>query len=339
MSKLNRPSEALVNVPRAKSIVRHLRTHAVPLGTQPAKVYHLPNWANLTHPQRLAVIRRIALSRGRDPHIAKLAVSILRKSGAQPREYEKQAAALLRWIQDPANFYYVNEPGERLQDPLVTIKFKTGDCDDAALLLCALFESLGLPWRLVLSGRNTVTKEKIRFIEGDTIPSDCVWTHIYCMVGTPPFQPTKWFFCEPTVRGVPLGWDVVSGDHSYLPEMLKSGKKGPPVLMLPRKAPVGFRAQRPVGDPSPAYEMALAGPDLPLRPNNGQIGASVGASVAEAASRPGALDWARIGQAVVTGVAVSVTTQLLLDWVNGRGMWEGSGHLLQRMHYAIVGDN
>jgi hypothetical protein len=66
--------------------------------------------------------------RGRDPRIAKLALKVIRQSGAKPREYEKQAAALLKWVQDPKNCYYINEPGERLQDPIYTIKVKHGDC-------------------------------------------------------------------------------------------------------------------------------------------------------------------------------------------------------------------
>ena len=119
-----------------------------------AKAYVLPEWQNLAHPDRLAVMREISMRRGRDPRIARLAVSICRKFGARSRFYHHQAAALLRWMQDPKNFYYVNEAGERIQDPIVTIAWKMGDCDDGVVLLCALFESIRLDWRFVLSGRN-----------------------------------------------------------------------------------------------------------------------------------------------------------------------------------------
>lgn len=318
----------LVRVPKSRSIVGDLKTNAKEISTGTAKVYHLPDWGRLSHPERLGVLRRIAMSRGRDPHIAKQAVAILRSAGVQPREYDKQAAALLKWVQDPKNFYYVNEPGERLQDPLVTLRLRTGDCDDAVLLLCALFESVGLPWRYVLSGRDNQTKKKLRYIEGEAVPPNTSWAHIYCMVGTPPFQPKKWFFCEPTVQGVPLGWDVISGDASFLPEMAKP-IKGPPRLMLPGKAVPGFRPKPlpPVGRRSPAYAMAYGGFLVP----NSSVGTAVGASVAEAATGPGRMDWQKIGTAVVTGVAVSVTTQIILDWVNGRGIWESSGHVFSRL--------
>lgn len=302
--------------------VGQLGTQANPISLGDAKPYHLPDWHSLSHPQRLTVLRNIATGRGRDPRMATLAVQIVRKSGAKPRQYKDQAAAILKWVQD--NVYYVNEPGERLQDPLYTLKAGYGDCDDLSLLLCSLYESLNLPWKFVLSGRSK-DGQKLRYIEGNPVPDGVTWVHVYAMVGTPPFTPTIWYFCEPTVRGVPLGWDVISGDRSYLPEMDKP-YKGPPKFAIPlkanrnyRPAPLPAQHQR-----SPAYEMGY-----------GQTGPMVGGSIsASMAMEDGHdnkwLDWEKIVPAIVTGVAVSVSTSILLDWINGRGMWEGSGHVFFR---------
>lgn len=183
------------------------------------QVHHVQGWGRMTDVERLAFIRKIVLRRGRDPRIAKLCVDIFRKASVKPRDYKGQAAALLAWVQNPKNFYYVNEPAERLQDPIYSIRTKHGDCDDAAILLCTLFESVRLPWKLVLSGRDRYNGQKVRYVEGNRRNMSAAWTHIYCAVGTPPFAPKKWYFCEPTVQGVPLGWDVIDGDHSVLPEM------------------------------------------------------------------------------------------------------------------------
>ncbi len=296
--------------------VNKLRTNSKQLDLGEAKVFHLPDWNTLSHPQRLNVMRQIAMMRGRDPRIAQLAVKIFKANRIQPRDYARQAAALLQWVQDPKNVFYVNEPGERLQDPIHTIKVGHGDCDDQALLLTCLFESVGLPWKFVLSGRNA-QGEKIRHIEGDKIPSGSRWTHIYCMVGTPPFQPNQWYFCETTVVGVPLGWDVISGDHSYLPEMAKT-KSGSPQIMMPGPASGRFRPAPlpPQSQRSPAYEEAF--------------GDAVGDGLSIAQEEKQVLK-ATLTTAILTSMVVAASTSLFMQFFNGEGLWAGSGHFLHRL--------
>ena len=183
------------------------------------KVYHLPKWDGYADPKRLDVIARIAKMRGHDPQIATLAVSILKRAGAAPRQYKEQAAALLHYVQN--DLYYVNEPGERLQDPLYTLKVGYGDCDDLVIMLASLLESIRLPWKLVISG--TKGRKKVRYHQGDKFPGAAKkgynWSHIYVMIGDRPFVPEKWYYAETTLRGAPLGWDVVDGDASTFPEL------------------------------------------------------------------------------------------------------------------------
>lgn len=270
-------------------------------------VYHLKDWHKLSHPERLAVIRKVAEARGRDPRIARLAVDIVRRK-AKPREYKKQAEALLKWIQDPKNFYYVNEPGERLQDPIYTLKVKHGDCDDAVLLFGALAESLKLPWKLVISGRNASTKKKVRYIEGERVPRGVRWSHIYAMVGAPAFNPTEWWFAEPTLQGVPLGWDVVDGDSKWLPEM--NVHRGKPRI---NKAPSPGLFHRPAVqvNPSPAYfESKGLNPDLAGA--NALVGAAVGGATSADMSEEGLPSPKRVMVSILTGVGVAVGTQVSL---------------------------
>lgn len=313
--------------------VHKLRTNAKELDLGDAKVYHLPNWHGLSHPERLAVIRQVAMMRGRDPRIARLAVDIIKKAKAKPREYKKQAAALLKWVQDPKNVYYVNEPGERLQDPIHTIRVGHGDCDDMALLLCCLFESVNLPWKLCLSGRHMPTGRKVRYIEGQHVPPDCRWAHIYCMVGDRPFRPGKWYFAEPTVDGVPLGWDVVSGSSKYLPEMARPKKRGPATIARLKSPPAGYRP-KPLprqNRRSPAYELGY-GDYAQFNPSSTSalVGSAVGASVAESGNKE-ADKWLKLRDSVVTGVAIAVGTTLVLNWLHGEGLWDGRGSLFDRV--------
>ena len=194
---------------------------------QGVKVHHLPTWKSYDDPVRIRALREIALTAGRDPRMATLAVSIVRGDasawggpirGAEPRDTLAQAALLLKWVQ---GLYYVNEPGERLQDPLYTVQVGYGDCDDLAMLLAALCESLRIPWRLTLSGRAPGGRT-IRWMEGER-RKQANWAHIYVAIGDRPFTPKRWIFAEPTIRGVPLGWDVVQATTAsgrvVLPEL------------------------------------------------------------------------------------------------------------------------
>jgi hypothetical protein len=179
------------------------------------RTYHLANWGRISEPQRIAFLRKVAVSSGRDPRIRELAWSILSSAGIEQRQYRRQAAAMLSWVQ--ANIQYVNEPGEILQDPLYTLKKRAGDCDDMAILLASLYEAVALPWRYVLSGIQN--GRKVRWVEGTQLPWGVKWAHIYVVVGWPPFRPRTWSFAEPTIKGATLGWDVIAGSQSALPEM------------------------------------------------------------------------------------------------------------------------
>lgn len=285
-------------------------------------VYHLSEWKYLTHPQRLSVMREIAQRRGRDHTIARRAVAIV-GTAAQPREYRKQAAALLKWVQNPRNCYYANEAGERLQDPLYTLKAKHGDCDDLCLLLASFYESIALPWRFVLSGLDS-RGNKVRYIEGDAVPPGCRWTHIYLMVGIPVFNPRYWYFAEPTIQGVPLGWDVLQGDRGFLPELEKY--TGPQRVMPSPLAGPWHRRSRQKDMPE-ALQEELYGSAL--------VG-TVAGSVASTVEDEG-FDWKRIGVGIMTGVAVAVGTQLTLDWIRGTGVWQGKGPVTARLNSFLEG--
>ena len=191
--------------------------NAVPVTLDSPQVFHIPDWQTHGEAARLRVLREIALKAGRDPRIATLAVKIVRLAGAQPRQYERQAQALLRWVQ--RRLFYVNEPGERLQAVEYTLRVGYGDCDDLAIVLAALCESIRLPWRFILSGRDSQNRS-VRYVEGaHDNPTGVKWAHIYVEIGWPPFKPRVWKYAEPTMRGVPLGWDVVGARSHRMPEM------------------------------------------------------------------------------------------------------------------------
>ncbi len=257
------------------------RTNRLP-ASQP-KVYHMPQWDGYGDPKRLDVIARIAESRGRDPQIATLAVQILRQAGVKPRQFKKQSAALLKWVQD--NIYYVNEPGERLQDPLYTLKVGYGDCDDMTMILYSLVRSLRLPSKLVIVGTDKRGK-KVRYHQGDAhYPRGVDWSHIYMAVGDDPFRPKQYLYAEPTVQGAPLGWDVVNAKDFNLPEL------------------AGFSGYSGAG--------AVAGSLAELAAEESE---SRGASHVSSTGLFG-LHWNSIFAAATVGALVSVSSTLLTDFI------------------------
>lgn len=68
------------------------------------------------------------------------------------RRFDLLAGAIYDWMK--YNIIYTRDPYmvERLQSPDVTLRVKSGDCDDMAILGAALLESLGIPVRFHLTG-------------------------------------------------------------------------------------------------------------------------------------------------------------------------------------------
>ena len=247
-----------------------------PVAYPEPKVYHIPAWARMSDSARMTFLRKIVLEYGRDPRFAERGQDICVKAGAEARNGPKQAAALLKFVQ---GLYYRNEPGERIQTPDYTLKIGGSDCDDLAILLATFFESFRLPWRFVLSGKDKRSGQIVRWVEGTPEVRGVDWSHIYLVVGDKPFNPAKWFFCEPTIKNAPFGWDVVSGPR--LPGMAASSAP------LPELA--GFFGA------APASTAAASG----------------GGVVSAATSSE--FSWAKIAIAVAAGVTTSVLSQLVLD--------------------------
>jgi hypothetical protein len=185
------------------------------------KVYQHRGWAAWNDASKMRALRTMAVEYGRDPRMRWFTVNtVLRPAGVDFRDYERTAATMLAWVQ--RNIYYTNEPGEQIQAPWWTIKYKTGDCDDMALLLASMAESVRMPWKFALGGHDRKGKA-IRYIEGEREPRGVTYSHIYLYLGWPPFKPQKWAAAEPTLKGAPLGYDVVlqgaRGAGAPLPEL------------------------------------------------------------------------------------------------------------------------
>jgi len=261
---------------------------------------NLPYFDGYRDPKKLDVISKIAENASRDPQLATVAVNIIRQAGVPPRDYVGQLRALLRWVQNPKNVYYINEIDERLQDPFYTLKVGYGDCDDLAILLYALARSARFPVRLVISGM-TKGGRKVRHHQGERRFDPTVeWNHIYLQIGDRPYGEPVWYYAEPTLS-VPLGWDVVAHSGDVLPEMSSSYGASMPNYAAPPGAaalaagPASYEASSsgkrtayaPSGIPAaaaPVYSVAGLGPRASFSPGTGSYEKSSGAAAAAAAA-------------------------------------------------------
>lgn len=175
-----------------------------------ARVFEVKNWKRYPDTQRLRELRAFAEQYGHDPRVAEFVVNqVLIPAGVQQRDYPGEAAALLRWVQD--HVYYVNEPGERIVSPWLTVQWGFGDCDCIAVLIGAMAHSIRLPWRFVLAGRDRqgrpVSWPEPLGGSRRRPPRGWRFFHIFTALGWPKFQPTTWMAAEGTVKGAPLGYD------------------------------------------------------------------------------------------------------------------------------------
>ena len=173
------------------------------------KIWHVRGWHKWGDKKKVRHLRKLAQEYGGDPHMRWFTVQrVLRPYGVEPRDYKRSAEAILHYVQH--QIYYTNEPGEQIQSPWATIREQTGDCDDMALLACSMAESIRLNWRLVLSGTDRRGRP-VRWADGTRFPRGARFSHIYYEIGFPPFAPpekTTWLASEPTIRGLPLGYDA-----------------------------------------------------------------------------------------------------------------------------------
>jgi transglutaminase-like putative cysteine protease len=141
------------------------------------RVFRVRPWKSWPMARRIAFMRAFVEDTSRDPAIARKTTEILKTAGVDPKDHKAAWAALLKWVQK--NVYYVNERDERLQSPQYTLTEKHGDCDDCAIVLAALGDSIRLPWAYTISGKDA-KGALVTWTEGrGPFPAGVEWTHIY----------------------------------------------------------------------------------------------------------------------------------------------------------------
>lgn len=149
-----------------------------PLGTQPSKI------TDATLSNMIAIARKYQ----RDVTVIDAARRIT--ANVPQRNTRGNIETLQAWVRD--HIKYVNDPRqvEMVQTPPRTLSIGTGDCDDKAVLLATLLESMGYTTRFVAIAENSP----------DGLPSQ--YSHVMAQVRLG----QRWINLETILPGVGVGW-------------------------------------------------------------------------------------------------------------------------------------
>lgn len=128
------------------------------------------------------------------PTIRQLAVELTRPLPS--RDYVGDLFVLRQFVRVYIRYVRDIRGVETLQTPVRTLENRAGDCDDHAILLGALAESIGAPVCLVAYG---------------FLPEE-LYSHVLAQaqVGE------KWLALETTVNGVSMGWEPPNAIHKMI---------------------------------------------------------------------------------------------------------------------------
>lgn len=142
-------------------------------------------------PEQARVMWRLVESETGDPRHRTLLAELYKRTGIPPRDVPALGATVQRFVQ--THVRYLREHPETYATPSRTLAWQAGDCDDQAMVVCALLRGARVPCRLVFVGT-----DKGR---GGPIPPQHVYTEAE-------LKPGQWTALE-TVRQVPAGWNAV----------------------------------------------------------------------------------------------------------------------------------
>ncbi len=138
-------------------------------------------------PQGTRVTLRLmagAIRRGRTVDaVRRLALGVV--ASVPSKNYGAELARIRSWVREHVRYTRDVRDVETLQTPEATLRIRQGDCDDHAILLGSLLESIGFRTRLVAIGRQ----------QGQ-------FGHVYLEAQVPR---VGWISAE-TTEAVPLGW-------------------------------------------------------------------------------------------------------------------------------------
>jgi hypothetical protein len=95
-----------------------------------------------------ATLRKLVNHYAGDVALKQFVVDVFRAAGVAPKDEYGQALAIAEWVQK--NIYYVHEGKETFQRPETTLRLRSGDCDDFALLISSCLANVQIREKLCI---------------------------------------------------------------------------------------------------------------------------------------------------------------------------------------------
>ncbi len=151
----------------------------------------------------IAMMQKLVAEGKRDDRVREVVGSIINPAGGggpAPKDYFNYAKALYTWVRDNIKYAYDPTNVEYLESPYRVLKNKIADCDSQDMLLCAMFEQVGL-------------KSQFVTIKADASRPD-EYTHVYTRVFVPR---VGWVCADPIMHNKWFGWEPPYANKRYWP--------------------------------------------------------------------------------------------------------------------------
>jgi len=117
-----------------------------------------------------------------DPKIRDTAVGIIRVKNLASTDYPNVIVAIASYVKN--NVMFVRDPYriDEVFGAAETLTRGYSDCEDQSVTAGSLFQSIGLPVRVVIVSK-----------------TGKIWDHVFLRVGYPPDSPTRWVSVDTTI--------------------------------------------------------------------------------------------------------------------------------------------
>lgn len=151
----------------------------------------------LSNRERIDFLADLIEEGSEDPVIYELSRRILVAKNVKSYDAEGEVKALFLWVRD--NIRYTNHVmcRDSFQTARRTIDLKAGDCDQATVVLSAMFLSVGIP-----TAMRIITTDRSK-----------PFHHIYSLAGLPKNNPSKWIPLDTINKSARVGWEPDFVDH------------------------------------------------------------------------------------------------------------------------------